>query len=210
MVGAFLIMGRIKTAYNISIGVNVVCHQNIMLKGIIFISVVIFTFSCQETHQVTMPFRNYGISAERLMPLSYSEAKESFRIWVSRSTSIDTVYAFTMYEDSSFSVYSIKIGQKYGNRKKVIDVYSRTEIKFENGLNYFLASLDSLDLFSQVDQQNMQFVEHQPLSLYIIEYLKDKKYVKFCFQANSPTTTESYKRVEYFMKNQFHIDSSSQ
>jgi len=41
---------------------------------------IFFLFSCKNAKVVTMPYRNYGLSAERLMPLQYSEAKQSLRI----------------------------------------------------------------------------------------------------------------------------------
>ncbi len=156
-----------------------------------------------------MPYRNYLLSADRLMPLPYSGAKQSIRIWFSRSTSVDTVFTVSLNEDSSYSAFRMELGQKYKADRTAIPYFTITKIKPSGGVLSFFQRLDSLNLFAYQDQKEKEVVLHEPIALCIVEYLKDKRYSKFSFQlgqSNSIAEHDSYWLIEDFIKREFNIE----
>ena len=161
-------------------------------------------FSCSAGKVSTMPFRNYDLSAERLMPLTYSNSSRAFRVWVSPSTSVDTIFTITMHQDSSFGAYMQEIGHKYYGGKKFKAYYSISKIQLRSDVKHFFERLDSLDMFTLEDQENMELVLHQPLSIYVVEYKKGDQYAKFRFQANAPQgSLGRYRSVERLLRTEF-------
>lgn len=152
-----------------------------------------------------MPYRNYGLSAERLMPLPYSEAKQSLRIWISKSTSVDRVFTATQEQDSSMFAFSIELSQKYLGGNKFIGRYSQIRIEPANGMANFFQRLDSLNLFQYKDQKEIEYVLHHPMELIVIEYVKEQKYTRFRFQIGMP----EYKMIENFVDQEFGLVATS-
>ena len=177
-----------------------------VLATIIFFAILA---SCNSPRVVTMPYRNYLLSADRMMPLPYSDAKQSIRIWLSRSTSVDTVFAVSLNQDSSYSAFRMELGQKYKSDRTAIPYFTKTKIEPSGGILSFFQRLDSLNLFAYEDQKETEVVLHEPIALCIVEYLKDKKYNKFSFQldqSNSKTEHENYRFIEDFMKREFNLE----
>jgi hypothetical protein len=150
-----------------------------------------------------MPYRNYELSAERLMPLAYSDAWQSIRVWISSSTSVDTVFTVSQNVDSSFSAFQMELGHKYKGSRTATPYFSQTKIQPPSGFSVFFRHLDSLNLFAYSDQKEMEIVLHEPIAICIVEYLKGKKYTKFSFRWNlSSFTAEQakYQAIEKFVK----------
>jgi len=144
-----------------------------------------------------MPYRNYGLSAERLMPLSYSGSKQSLRVWMSGGSSIDVIHAFTLWSDSSSSGRRIELGQKILGKKKWVDHYSQTQFVPSEGIVNFFKAWDTLDPFTYKDQPENEFEipYHHPLKLVIVEYFKESRTVTFQFQQGA----SRYKSIEEFL-----------
>ena len=165
--------------------------------------------SCKSARVVTMPYRNYMLSADRLMPLPYNDAKQSIRIWLSRSTSVDTVFMVSLNDDSSYSAFRMELGQKYKANKTAIPYFTKTKIETSGGILSFFQRLDSLNLFAYEDQKETEVVLHEPIALCIVEYLKDKKYSTFSFQlgqSNTNTEHKNYRLIEDFIKREFNLE----
>lgn len=179
-----------------------------LMKALATIVFFVTLASCKSTRVVTMPYRNYELSAERLMPLSYSDAWQSIRVWISSSTSVDTVFTVSQNVDSSYSAFQMGIGHKYKGSRTSTPYFSQIKVQPVSGFPVFFQSLDSLNLFAFKDQKERDIVLHEPIAICIVEYLKDKKYTKFSFRWNlsSGTEQDNYQAIESFIKREFNLE----
>ena len=140
--------------------------------------------SCRAGVFPMMPYRNYSLSPERFIPLQYSDATQSVRVWVCRSTSVDTVYSISMYYDSSVKCFRQVIGERYSGKRKLQPFYSISKFQPKSGAKTFFNKIDSLNFLSVDDETDLSVVSGQPLSWYVVEYFTNGLYTKFRFHEN--------------------------
>ncbi|RYE54018.1 MAG: hypothetical protein EOP48_13165 [Sphingobacteriales bacterium] len=182
------------------------------MKGIATLVFLAGLTSCESPRVVTMPYRNYELTAERLMPLSYSDVKQSIRVWISSSTSIDTILTVTQHHDSSYSAFRMELGKKYKQNRNSVPYFSQVKFELKNESRDFFSKIDSLNMFGYQERKEKETVLHEPIALCIVEYLKDKKYTSFSFhwgESNIDTDQENYQAIADFIKREFNLYDKS-
>ena len=177
------------------------------MKTLGYILAIIILASCGSPREVMMPYRNYSLAANRLLPLQYSNDKKSIRIWISKSTSLDRVITVSKSLDSSYSCELTIFGPGLGNAQKTKGYFIIKKLVPESGYKNFFSEIDSLNLGSLFDQKNLEVVLDHPVEIYIIEYLDNGNYSKFRFQPG--LSNSDYKAVEMLIQKEFPILSIS-
>jgi hypothetical protein len=177
------------------------------VKFLGYILAIIILASCGSPREVMMPYRNYSLTANRLLPLQYSNDKKSIRIWISESTSLDRVITVSKSLDSSYSGELTIFGPGIGNAQKTKGYFITKKMVPESGYKNFFSEIDSLNLGSLSDQKNIEVVSDRPVEICIIVYLDNGNYTKFRFQ--SGLSYSDYKVIEALIQKEFPILSTS-
>lgn len=175
------------------------------LLNILLLTVV--TSSCSTSYEVVNPFKNLSYSGDRLFPVKANASEFSFRIWISNSTSIDRV--ISIFKDSSgeFQGKLAEYGRLF-NGKTYKDFYKNRDIIPKAGFVMFKQKLDSLNLLDLKDKPNIEIVEHEPFSTYVIEIKENGVLNTFRFDTYYPNKTDerdTYSKIENLFFEQFEI-----
>jgi hypothetical protein len=174
-----------------------------------WIVVILFAVtSCSTGREVIMPFRNYGYSGNRLLPVKTSTAEYSFRIWINNSTSIDRVISISKDSLDVFRGYLTEIGVLLKG-KKSIPYYSQNKIVPKSGFEIFKKKLDSLNLLQLTNEVDLtQLTLHQGFSTYVVEIKNHNDFNTFQFDTYYPQKgqiNEKYSAMENLMFAEFDI-----
>lgn len=185
-----------------------------MIKNIfLFFGLIFLTLGCTSSKEVFMSFRNMVYSGEKLFPIKNNDSDWIFRIWINNGTSVDRV--ITVSYDSLFN-YQGKLVE-FGTLDKK-GIFSTTEKHFftskdvepKSGFEKFKFSIDSLKISEIKNQENFDvLLDHQPFSLYIVEFKEVSEYSQFVFRTYFPNEDFSkdniYKSLEKFIFDEFNI-----
>ena len=176
------------------------------MKALVYISIIVILASCDTPREVMMTYRNYSLTANRLLPLQFCNDKKCVRIWVSRSTSLDRVISISKSKDSSYSCELTIFGPGIGSRHNKGYFITKKLVPKSGYVNFF-QQIDSLSLNSFHDQKDMEVVYDYPVEICIVEYLDNGSYSKFRFQLG--LSNSNYKVLEQLIKKEFPILSTS-
>ncbi len=134
-----------------------------------------------------MPFYNFAYTANRLFPVSLSNANVEFRIWINNGTSIDRVISVSKDKDFGDEAYLTEIGKLTAGYKSK-NFYTYNKMIPKSGVDGFIAKIDSLKLssFESQPDSDVSIALHNPFSLYVVELKENGKYHCFRFITNFP------------------------
>ncbi len=153
-------------------------------------------------------------TAERLLPVEFSNANFEFRVWINNSTPIDRVISVSKVNDAIYDHDVFKGNTKgYLVEMSALDedttsvaLYKKTTILPKSGIDSFIAKVDSLKLFDEEGVTDPEVFLDQPYSIYIIELKEHGKYHRFRFYTNFPYKKEEqgkYGKIQNFIFSEF-------
>jgi len=186
-------------------------------KPIVYCIFLMLFFSCASKHEAVMPYYNMGYTADRLLPVEFSNADFEFRIWINNSTSIDRVISVSKVNDVTekgefykgyTKSYLTEIGNWYRKRKSK-EFYKQTNVTPKSGIDGFIAKIDSLKLSGYANQPDSDFSHafDDPFSLYIVEIKENGHYHCFKFNTIFPIKNENiskYDAIQNLIFAEFH------
>lgn len=173
------------------------------------LGVLLALVSCSTGHEVIMPFRNMGYSAERILPVKTSNADYELRIWVNNSTSIDRIVSISRDTLDGFSGYLSEIGIIVDGKKNN-QYYRKASIVPKSGFESFISRMDSIGILELSNQEdNLSLPLHQPFSIYVIEIKQGSRFNTFKFKSYYPyegQIDKKYKTIEKIIFAEFALN----
>jgi hypothetical protein len=177
----------------------------------IYCIMCVWFFSCEAKKEAVMPYYNFGYTANRLLPVSLSNAEFEFRIWINNGTSIDRVISISKSKDYGDQAYLCEIG--FLSRKyKTKNFYTNTKITPKSGIDGFIAEIDSMKLSEMQSPPDSSFyilATDRPFSLYVVELKENGKYHCFKFTTSYPYKAQDDKKyddIQNFIFKEFHFN----
>lgn len=163
--------------------------------------------SCSTSYEVVNPFKNLSYSGDRLFPVKTNLSEFTFRIWISNSTSIDRVISISKDSAEAYKGNLIQYGKVF-NGKRYTDYYSSSEIKPKDGFAIFRKRLDSLNLLTTKNKEDIEIVHHEPFSTYVVEIKDKNSFNTFRFDTGYPHQSNDanvYAKIEQLIFEQFDL-----
>ena len=174
------------------------------MKLAVYITIIIsLLISCSAPKEVSMPFRNYYVGSGRLMPLQQGDSKQSVRIWVSKSTSLDRVISIEKESDSSFNGNLTTFGHRWNKNNKATAQFKTQKLEPASGYASFFRRLDELDISTYKSQAEPELTLHQPYSFCMVEAFESGNYHSFSFQLDSEVKEERYEILMQLLQVEF-------
>jgi hypothetical protein len=183
---------------------------------ILLIGLLLLFVGCSTPREAVMPFRNMVYTSEKIFPIQDSEVEWVFRVWFNNGTSIDRI--ITVSKDSFWGneSYILELGTLYRKglfgREKKERINNLIKENPKNGFDSFIQVIDSLDLENYQSQVDFAVIaDHNPFSLYIVEFKKGDKYHQFRFntyfpmslQSENMTVEEKYEFIQKLLFDEF-------
>jgi hypothetical protein len=156
---------------------------------------------------VVNTFKNLGYSGDRLFPVKTNYSEFTFRIWISNSTSIDRILSISKDSAGEFQGNLIEFGKLF-NGKHYKDYYKDIKITPISGYATFKQRLDSLELLTLQNKADIDIIEHEPISTYVVEIKQKNLFNTFRFDTYYPKKTEikdKYRQIESLIFDEFNL-----
>lgn|SRR5690606_3698982 len=183
-------------------------------RGLLFIFLSYLLLSCSSSKEAFMPFRNMAYSGQSLLPVQKNNADWILRIWINNGTSVDRI--ITVSNDSLFKNQGKLLEIGFLNQKGLFSTkekyfFKEKDVSPKSGFEEFMLKIEALDLEDYTDQENFEMLlDHEPFSLYVVEYKKDRKYNQFVFRTHFPvedfSNDNKFKSLEKLLFDEFNID----
>jgi len=89
--------------------------------------------------------------------------------------------------------------------------FKEKDVSPKSGFEELMLKIEALDLEDYTDQENFEMLlDHEPFSLYVVEYKKDRKSNQFVFRTHFPvegfSNDNKFKSLEKLLFDEFNID----
>ena len=181
-------------------------------KILLIILLTQLTVSCSTSYEVSQLYKNWGYSGERLLPIKTNDSKFSLRIWINNSTSVDRIISISKDSLEDYKGSLVEVGNLYNSSNKE-GFFKESSITPNSGFLKFIDKIDSLNIFELPNRPGIEIVEHQPISLYVIEIKRDSLYNIFKFETHYPNQTieknklqeDKYLEIEKLIFKEFNL-----
>lgn len=183
-------------------------------KGVLLIFLSYLILSCSSSQEAFMPFRNMAYSGQSLLPVQKNNADWIFRIWINNGTSVDRI--ITVSNDSLFKNQGKLLEIGFLDKKGLFSTreeyfFKEKSVVPKSGFDEFMLKIEALNLADYVNQDDFEMlIDHEPFSLYVVEYKKDRKYNQFVFRTHFPvenfSNDDKFKSLEKLLFDEFNID----
>lgn len=180
----------------------------------LFILVPYLLSSCSSPKEAFMPFRNMVYSGQSLLPVQKNDADWILRVWINNGTSVDRI--ITISNDSLFKNQGKLFEIGFLDKKSLFSTKEEYFFKEKNvlpksGFKEFILKIEALKLEDYSDQENFEMLlDHEPFSLYVVEFKNDQKYNQFIFRTHFPiedfSDDDKFKSLEKLLFDEFKID----
>ncbi|WP_143037768.1 hypothetical protein [Paenimyroides marinum] len=183
-------------------------------KWILLVFICYLLISCSSSKEAFMPFRNMAYSGQSLLPVQKNNADWILRVWINNGTSVDRI--ITVSDDSLFKKQGKLLEIGFLDKKSLFSTkekyfFKENDVSPKSGFKEFMLKIETLKLEDYTDQENFDILlDHEPFSLYVVEFKKDGKYNQFVFRTYFPledfSNDDKFKSLEKLLFDEFKID----